>query len=222
MPTLLRPKQLHAGRDLPIRRLPITGFGVAADEQLLKVLVVGVQLHEARRKPDGCGGLPCRQAVERGFVEGRLGGAQQAPSLTEEPGLEGGRAVEIHPPEQLASEAGDRDRLLRGSTYQGVDVHEGARRERELRGAAGHRGWAQCPTKLGQVPAQRAERIVGAREQQLSKVLARGVANSAQDEVGDQPPGLVAARTRHGLAVAFEVRPAEQMDGERHRGYGRS
>jgi hypothetical protein len=158
------PKELQAGRDLPIRRLPIAALGVAADEQLLIVLVVRIQLHQTRRKPDGCGRLACRQAVERSFVEGRLGRAKQAASLAEEPGLEGGRVAELHPVEQLASKAGDCDRLLGGSTCQRVDVHKSARGERELRGAAGQRGWAQCSTKLGQVPAQRAERIVGARE----------------------------------------------------------
>src|SRR5215207_2495245 len=90
IPTVLHPKELHARRELTIRRLPITGLRVAADEQLLEVLVVGVQLHETRRKPDGCGRLPGRQAVERGLVEGRLGCAKQATALTEEPGLEGG------------------------------------------------------------------------------------------------------------------------------------
>src|SRR5829696_5192401 len=98
-------------------------------------------------------------------------------------------------------------------------VHEPARRERQLRGAVGQRRRAECPTKLRQVPAQRAERIVGAGEHQLGEMLARGVANAAQDEVGEQPPGLVAARPRHGRAVALEVRSAEQMDGERHRGW---
>jgi hypothetical protein len=87
---VFRPKELQARRDLPIRRLPIAGLGVAADEQFLEVLVVGVQLHEARRKPDGCGRLPCGQAVERRFVERRLGRAKQAAALDEEPRLEGG------------------------------------------------------------------------------------------------------------------------------------
>jgi hypothetical protein len=56
----------------------------------LKVLVVRVQLHQARREPDGCGRLPGREAVERGFVEGRLGRAKQAAALDEEPRIEGG------------------------------------------------------------------------------------------------------------------------------------
>jgi hypothetical protein len=89
-PPVLRPKELQAGRDLPVRRLRITGLGVAADEQLLEVLVVGVELHEARCKPDGCGRLPRRQAVERSFVERRLGRAEQAAALDEEPRVEGG------------------------------------------------------------------------------------------------------------------------------------
>ena len=79
---MLRPKQLQARRNLPIRRLSIAGLGVAANEQLLIVLVVRVQLHEARRKPDGCGRFPSREAIERSFVEGRLGRAKQAATLT--------------------------------------------------------------------------------------------------------------------------------------------
>jgi len=72
---VLCPKEPQTGRDLSIRRLSIAGLGVAANEQLLIVLVVGVQLHEARRKPDGCGRFPSREAIERSFVEGRLGRA---------------------------------------------------------------------------------------------------------------------------------------------------
>jgi hypothetical protein len=87
---VLRAKELQAGRDLSIRRLPIAGLGIAADEQLLEVLVIRVQLHEARRKPDGCGRFPCGQAVERSFVEGGLGRAKQAAALDQEPRLEAG------------------------------------------------------------------------------------------------------------------------------------
>jgi hypothetical protein len=87
---VLGAKELQAGRDLPIRRLPVAGLGVAADEQLLEVLVVRVQFHEARRKLDGRRRLTCRQAVERRFVEGRLGRADEAAALDQEPRLEGG------------------------------------------------------------------------------------------------------------------------------------
>jgi hypothetical protein len=222
IPAELSPKQLHAGRDLPIRRVAITGLGIAADEQLLEVLVVRVQLREPRRNCDGGGRLPRRQAVERSFVEGRLGRTKETAALTEQPRLEAGRVAELHPLEQLAAETGDRDRLLWRSTYQSVDIHKRARAQRELCGAVGQRGGAECRTQLCHVPAQRTERIVGSREEQLSEMLARGLANSAQYEVGDQPPGLAATRSRHGLAVALEVRSAEQMDGERHRGQGRS
>ena len=157
-----------------------------------------------------------RQPIQRGLVERRLGRAKQAAALAEEPGLEGGCARELHPLEQLPAEPGDRDGLLWGSAYQGIDVHKRPRGEHELRRAGGQCGWTQRPPKLGQVPAQRAEWIIRGREQQLSKMPARGVASSAQDEIGDQPPALVAARPRHRLAVALEVLSAEQMDDERH------
>ena len=150
-------------------------------------------------------------------MQRRLRGAEQAAALDEEPRLEGGRVAELHALQHFASQPGDGHRLLRRCSDESIDVDEGARSQRQLRGAVRQRGCAECPAELREVPAQRAERIVRAREEQLGEMLARGVANAAQDEVGDEPPGLVAARCCHGVAVALEMRPAEQMDGERHR-----
>ena len=138
---------------------------MAPHQQLLEVLVVGVQLHDARRKPYGGSRLPRRQTVKRSLVQRRLGRAEQSAALAEEPRLEPRRVAEVHPLQQLAPEAGDRDRLLRRSPDQGFDVHKRARGQRKLRGPARQDRRPHYPTKLGQVPANRAERIINAREQ---------------------------------------------------------
>jgi hypothetical protein len=92
-----RAKEVYARRDLPRRGPRVTALGVAADEQLLEGLLVGVQLHESRRKCDRGARLSRGKPIERSLVERRLSGTDQAPALSKEPRLEGGGIVEIHP-----------------------------------------------------------------------------------------------------------------------------
>src|SRR3954452_10410971 len=49
-------------------------------------------------------------------------------------------------------------------------------------------------------------------------MLSGWLANLAQGEVSEQPPCLASSRRSHRLAIALDMRPAEKMNRERHRG----
>ena len=146
--------------------------------------------------------LPGGQLVERVLVEdcGRLAGV--APARHQQPRLERRARVELHVLEQLA--AGGRRSLAR------VDHDVGC--ERQLDRVAGdRRRVAERAPQLGQVPAQRAERVVGIGEQQLRQPPPAD-RPFGQQQVGEQRPRLAPARRGGRLTIAQDGGLAQQSD----------
>lgn len=74
----------------------------------------------------------------------------------------------------------------------------------------------QPAAHLGQVPAQRAERVLGLVEEQLGQPAARR-RSLGEQQVGQQRPALLAAEAVRRLAVPHEGGAAEEADVEAHR-----
>ena len=138
-----------------------------------------------------------RKRAERALAKDRLAQALEAAALAQQPRGEARARVDVHTLEQLASEPGELDRLARRAPHQDVDVDHRALGKAELHDvAAPHRvGAAEQTPELGQVPAQRARRVLGVGEQQVDELLpARRPAG--QRQVGEQRPDLPAPRRR--------------------------
>jgi hypothetical protein len=105
---------------------------------------------------------------------------------------------------------------LGGPAHEGFDIQERVRRKRKLGRALREDRRAKQSPNLGQIPANRSQRIVGTREQKLRQMLARRAPDTAQQHVRKQGPGLAPARRGQRLAVALDARSTEKMNGERH------
>ena len=208
-----RAAELAAEQDLArggvlLRRGELARGREAADQQLVGVLVELVVREraggEARAVERAAGG----QRGVGGVVEERLAGAGEPAPLDQQPGLEHRPGVGLDPLQELAAGepgvgvvVGDR-----------VDVDARARREAERQRVAGERlGRAERAAELGQRPAQRAERVLGAAEGELRQAGARH-RPVRQREVREHRPGLAAARGGRGDAVAQDLRRAQQAE----------
>ena len=191
----------------------------AADEQLVRVLVVRGGAEHARGE---------RRAVERPaggerrvrrVAQHRLAGAGEPAALHQQPGLEDRAGVGLDALEQLAARerrigsAAGRARGRRPTRPAGAPSASGSPAQR-VRGA-------ERAAQLRERPAQRAERVVGAAEDQLGQPGARD-GPLGQREVGEHRPRLAAARRGRRRAVAQDRRAAEQPDLEpgAHQGAG--
>ena len=198
----LAAEQAPARVDLRERRGPIAARRERAHEQLVVRLLERVERHEPRGQFGGALGIPGGQLVERVLVENGGGLAGVAPARHQQPRLERRARVELHVLEQLAAGGG---RAL-------ARVDHDAGRERQLDRVAGdRRRVAERAPQLGQVPAQRAERIVSVGEQQLRQT-APADRPLGQQQVGEQRPGLAPARGGSRLTVAKNGGLTQQSD----------
>ncbi len=213
----LSAEQVDRGGELSLRGDPITRAGERADQEHVRVLVQRVGGHHARRELDGRAGVARRERPQGALAQHRLAERLEPAALAEQPRGEPGARVHVHALEELAAEPGQLDRLERRPGHQHVDVDHRTLGEPELHHvAAPHRvRTAQQAPELGQVPAQRARRVLGVGEQELDQLRAGRLA-FGQDEVGEQRPDLLAFGRRVDHAVADHQRRPEQVGGDRH------
>ena len=146
------------------------------------------------------GGLAAREQRERGLMKHGARRPGDVTALALEPHLEAGAGAEGQAVEQLVAEPGQRDRLHPRAPAEHVDVDERARAA-----ASGAAGSPPSSASVAELAAQRRRASSGAPRSGSSASgksrpgqRARARAGTRlRTQVGEQPPGLVAARRVH-------------------------
>ncbi len=186
----LAAQQRLAGVRLLARRPVLARAGQAADEQLVRRLVVRVERERLRRERGAGQRGAGRELAQRGVAQDRLADAGQPPPLDEQPRVEQRPGPGLDALEQLA--AGERRVRRPARELHRVDGGPGAERERE--GVAAQRArLAERAAQLREGPAQGPERIVGLAEHEPGQPGA-GDRALGEGHVGEHRPRLVPAR----------------------------
>ena len=197
----LLPEQRFARGDLALGVRPPPAAREAADEQLLRLVVERVardQLRGERRRPVD---VARREARDGLVVRERARHTVQRAAHDAQPGVEDGTGRERHALQQLA---------LRRAPIPDVDAD--ARTQPQLQRIATGLGFTvERSAEIGERPPQRAERILGTREEQ-GRDAAAGLRSLREQQVGEQRPGLAPPRRRQAQAVALDTRRTEHPD----------
>lgn len=114
------------------------------------------------------------------------------------------------------TEPGERHGLHPGATSQHLDVDEGARGQPQAEGIPGELDrLAQSASDDREGPAKRPQRVVGLGEQQARHAFT-GRWNLAPQEIGEQPPRLVAAQRLQADAAPLDPGPSQEVDAQSH------
>ena len=205
----LAPEAQLAGVRVLARRGAVARPREAAHEQLVRALVVRVERDRARGERRGLERRPRREPAQRGVAQHALAHAREPPPLDEQPRLEHRAGAGVDALEQLA--AGQRRIGL--AREQREHVHLGVRRQAQLQRVPAQRVAERAP-QLRERPPERAQRVVGVGEDQVRELRAADPP-LGQQQVGQDGPGLVAPGRRGERAVALDLRPSQQSDGER-------
>ena len=199
---------------LALGAVDVAGRGERADEDRLRVLVERVDRDEARGVVCGGVGRGGGEARARGLGEHGLGGGLQVAALVRQPHVERRARREVHALEEVAPEARRAGGVGPVAGEDGVDVDERAGRKRKRdRRSAEHARQPEQAAQFAEVPAQRAERVVGVGEQERGEALA-GHRPALREQMGEERPGLAPPWRRRIRAIAGDGRRAEQMDAE--------
>ena len=212
----LASEELGAHRDVTRRSLGISPDTEAADEQDMRVLLVGVEPDEFGGMLGGAGGVSSGEQRQRSLMEHGARRARDVTALALEPHLEAGAGAKGQSLQQRPAESGKRDRLRPGSLAEDADVDEGPGRQRQPQWITAELDLAAQPASQGREgPTERSQRIVGLREEQTRRPLP-GRRNPAAKQVREQAPHLVAARVLHRVCPRPDPRRAQQMDTQAH------
>ena len=210
-----RCEQLGACRGLPVGRGCVAGETQRSNKERLVVLVERVDADQLGCVIGGAVRLVPGDTGKCGLVQQRLDGCRQVPPLAVQPQLEARAFRERHATEQVLAELGKLDDFDPAAAGEDVDVDERGRGQHQPQRVARHDGPpAENPAQLCQAPPQRGERVMGVRKEQAGQLLTRR-RDRHPDEIGEQPPCLVASRLLH-LAVPRDVRCAEQRYPQAH------
>ena len=198
------------------RRLSIARGTEAADEQDVGVFIVGVQPHELGCALDRRYGLASPEQRERRLMENRARHPRDVPTLALEPQLEAGARPEGQTVEELVAEAGEGNGLHPGASFDDVDVDEcpGPQREGE-RIPAELAVAAEPASQRRERPTESSQRVVRLGKEKAGQMLAGGRHACAQ-EVGEEAPRLVAARSVDRISFPLDPRRAEKQDAQAH------
>ena len=162
------------------------------DQDGIAVRVEGVPLQRQRRQLHSLARNSRSEGSKSSFVQQGLDHVVQAVALVRQPRVEDRGIREGQPLQQLAAERPRVNARAAGRVHHLERIAAPWRLQRKPQRIAGHRHAVERPAQLGQVPAERAERVRGIREEQRRRAGAAGAVR-LQREVGKHGPGLAAS-----------------------------